>query len=89
MTPSMACDVIRQALETTFWLALPLLAVGLIAGILVSLFQIVTSMQDPSVGSVPRLAAFLVGLVLLLPWMINRLMGYTTQLFGDFGRYAR
>jgi flagellar biosynthetic protein FliQ len=89
MTVSMVCDIIRQALETTFWVALPLLAIGFAAGVLVSLFQIVTSIQDASVGSVPRLAAFLIGLVVLLPWMLNRMVAYTTALLGDFTRYAR
>ena len=74
---------------TAFWLSLPLLAIGFLAGIVVSLVQIVTSMQDASFGSVPRLAAFLVGLLLFLPWMLTKAMGYTTALLGDLGRYAR
>jgi flagellar biosynthesis protein FliQ len=46
-------------------------------------------MQDASFGTVPRLAAFLFGLVLLMPWMLNRMMTYTIGLFGDLGRYAK
>lgn len=74
---------------TTFWLALPLLAIGFVVGIAISLLQIVTSMQDSAFSTVPRLAAFLVGLLLFLPWMLMRLMSYTTALLGDLGRYAR
>ena len=89
MNSSMVADILRETLRTAFWLSLPLLAIGFIAGVLVSLLQIVTSIQDASVGTVPRLGAFLLGLVLLLPWMLGRLVTYTLHLFGDFSRYAR
>ncbi len=74
---------------TTFWLCLPILTIGFIVGIIISLVQIITSMQDASFGAVPRLAAFLFGLLLLMPWMLSRMMTYTVGLFGDLGRYAK
>ena len=89
MNTSVAVDIFRQALWMTFWLSLPLLAIGFVAGIIVSLLQIVTSIQDSSFAAVPRLAAFLFGLLVLLPWMTTKLITYTTALFGDFARYAR
>jgi len=89
MTPDSTVDLIRQSLMTGFWIALPLLAVGFVAGIFISLLQIVTSIQDAAFGSIPRLAAFLVAFLLLAPWMLARLIGYTTSLFSDLGRFAR
>ena len=89
MSTAVVVDLFRQALMTTFWLALPILAIGFTVGIIISLIQIITSLQDASFGAVPRLAAFLFGLLLLMPWMLNRLMTYTTLLFGDLGRYAK
>lgn len=89
MTPALAVDIFRQALWTTFWLSLPLLAIGLVVGIVVSLVQVATSIQDSSFSAVPRLAAFLFGLLILLPWMTAKLMSFTTALLGDFNRYAR
>lgn len=89
MTTAVAVELFRQALMTTFWLSLPILTIGFVVGIVISLVQIITSMQDASFGAVPRLAAFLFGILLLMPWMLNRLMTYTTLLFGDLGRYAR
>jgi len=88
MTPQFTVDIIRQTLLTTFWLCAPLLAVGFVAGVVISLIQITTSMQDAAFSAVPRLVAFLVGLILLLPWMVMRIVSYTTALFGDLGRYA-
>ena len=81
-------DLIRQTLLATFWLAAPLLAVGFLAGITVSLLQIATSMQDNAFSTIPRLAVFLVSFVLLLPWMLEKILFYTANLWKDLGRYA-
>ncbi|MBI3679857.1 MAG: flagellar biosynthetic protein FliQ [Acidobacteria bacterium] len=89
MSAQEVVDLLRQVFWTTFWLSLPLLALGFLAGVAISLVQIVTSIQDSSFGAVPRLAAFLGGLLLFLPWMLSRILSYTANLLGDFGRYAR
>jgi flagellar biosynthetic protein FliQ len=89
MTPELVVQVTRQALMAAFWLSAPLLAIGFVAGLVISLVQIATSMQDNAFSSIPRLVAFLAGLLLLLPWMLSRAMSYTISLLGDLGRYAR
>jgi len=89
MQAQQAVDVIRQALWMAFWISLPLLAIGFLASILISLVQIITSIQDAAFGAVPRLIAFLVGLVVFLPWMTSKLVQYTIRLFGDLGHYVR
>jgi flagellar biosynthetic protein FliQ len=89
MTPETAVDITRQALMTAFWLAAPLLAIGFLVGVAVSLVQIATSMQDNAFNTIPRIVAFLVGLLLLLPWMLHKGMAYAVSLFGNLGRYAR
>ena len=85
----MAVDIFRHALLEIFWLILPLLGIGFVVGIGISLVQVLTSIQDTTFSAVPRLVAFLVGLLMLLPWMATKLVSYTTTLFGDFSRYAR
>jgi flagellar biosynthetic protein FliQ len=89
MTPDSVVEIIRQALMTAFWLAAPLLAIGFAAGIVVSLVQIATSIQDTAFNTVPRLIAFLAGILLLLPWMLQKTVAYSAALLGDLGRYAR
>lgn len=89
MTPQQVVEVIRQALWMAFWLSLPLLAIGFLSGIVISLVQIVTSIQDSSFSAVPRLVAFLAGLIVLLPWMLAKMLGYTIGLLGNFAQYAR
>jgi flagellar biosynthesis protein FliQ len=89
MTPDTVVQLIRDTLMTAFWLAAPLLAIGFIAGIAISLVQIATSMQDNAFSTIPRLLAFLGGLLLLMPWMLQRTMSYATALLGNLSRYAR
>jgi flagellar biosynthesis protein FliQ len=88
MTTAGVVDLFRGAFMTTFWLSLPVLAVGFVIGIVMSLIQIVTSIQDSSFSTVPRLTAFLVALVVAMPWMLARLIAYTIGLWGNFGRFA-
>ncbi len=89
MTPELVVETLRQAFLMTLWLGAPLLVIGFLAGIAVSLIQIVTSIQDTGFSTIPRLVAFLFGIVLLMPWMLQKMTGYTVQVLGDLGRYAR
>jgi len=89
MTPDSVVEIMRQSLMTAFWLAAPLLAIGFVAGVVISLVQIATSMQDNAFSTIPRLVVFLVALLLSMPWMLQKTMSYTTALLGDLARYAR
>ena len=89
MTPELAIDVVRHALLTSLWTMAPLLLLGVVVGVAINVIQVATSLQDSAFSTVPRLAAFLAAFLLLLPWMLSRLMSYTTTLFSDLGRYAR
>ena len=89
MSQQLAIDTIQQALFTALWAAVPILVVLFIAGIAISLLQILTSIQDPSFGAVPRLAICFVTILVALPWMVMRLVNYTERLWGEFAKYAR
>jgi flagellar biosynthetic protein FliQ len=89
MNADLAVEVIRQAFWATLIVGGPILLIGFVAGIVVSLVQIVTSMQDPAFNSVPRLLVFLFAAMLLLPWMADRMILYTETLFGNLDRFAR
>jgi flagellar biosynthetic protein FliQ len=54
-----------------------------------SLLQIVTSIQDTAFSTAPRLAAFLAGIVLLMPWMLSRLMSFAISILGNLPTFAR
>jgi len=88
MSVAAVVGLMHDAFFTTFWLSLPVLAIAFVAGIFISLVQILTSIQDSSFSTVPRLAAFLAAMLLSMPWMLAKLMSYTTALFGNLGRFA-
>ena len=89
MTPEFVVHIIRDALMATFWLSAPILLVGFIAGIAISLLQIVTSIQDSAFNTVPRLVAVLAALILAMPWMLQKSMTYATSILGNLSRYAQ
>jgi flagellar biosynthesis protein FliQ len=89
MTADTVVEILRQALLTAFWLAGPVLLIAFVAGIVISLTQILTSIQDTAFSTIPRLVVFLAAILMLMPWMIQRMTAYTTAVLGDLGRYAR
>ena len=89
MNAQQAVELIAGAITTAAWICLPLLAGGFVIGIVVSLVQSLTSIQDPAVGTVPRLAGILVLLLLSAGWMTARLVDYTTRIFTSIPELSR
>ena len=89
MTPDGVSHMIGQMFINAFWICAPLLAIGFVTGIVISLIQIVTSIQDSGFNSIPRLIAFLGGCLILMPWMVHKSMAYTIDILGNLSRYAR
>jgi len=74
----------RQTLETTLAIGAPLLVLVMLVSLLINIGQVLTSLQDVTLSTVPRLAVVAVGLFLMMPWMLRRLMAFALQLFSDF-----
>jgi flagellar biosynthetic protein FliQ len=89
MTSDAVVEILRHALLAAFWIAAPLMAIAFAAGVVISLAQIVTSIQDTAFSTIPRVVVFVGAILMLMPWMIQRMTTYTAALFGDLGRYAR
>ena len=89
MTPEFAIQIVREALIVTFWISAPVLIAGFLAGIVMSLIQIVTSIQDSAFNTVPRLAAVLAVLVLAMPWMLSKATAYAASILGNLSRYGQ
>ena len=88
MTPESAVHIIRGALMAAFSLSAPLLLIGFGVGIIMNLVQVATSLQDSAFSTFPRLAAFLTGFVVLMPWMLKQLVTYTVGVFSDIAKYG-
>ena len=89
MNTDQVVDLGRRTLEMALLLGLPLLAIATVVSLLVNIAQVLTSVQEVTVATVPRLAAVAVAALLLMPWMWRRLGLFTVQLFSDFGPYLR
>jgi len=89
MSSDVVVQIMRDALMMAFWLGAPVLMVGFAAGIIMSLLQIVTSIQDPAFSTVPRLAAVLTALILSMPWMLQKASTYAISILGNLSRYAQ
>jgi len=79
----------RRTLEMALLLGLPLLAIATVVSLLVNIAQVLTSVQEVTVATVPRLAAVAIAALLLMPWMWRTLGTFTMQLFSDFRPYLR
>jgi flagellar biosynthetic protein FliQ len=87
MGPDQAAELMRNVLREAMILGAPVLLAACVTSFLVSLVQTLTSLQDQTLSTVPRLLV-VVGLLLAgLPWFLERLMRYTLGLLGDFHRF--
>ena len=77
-------DLAREALRTAIYVAGPALIVSMIVGLSISVFQVVTSLQDQTVAFVPKVLAVMMVVVISFPWMMRMLIQFTTRMFTEF-----
>jgi flagellar biosynthetic protein FliQ len=87
MTPDMVAELLRQLMREAMILAAPVLVAAAALSFLLSLVQTLTSLQEQSLTSVPRLLAVALILLVAMPWFLERLAAYTIHLITDFHRY--
>ena len=81
MTPEFVVDIGRQAVETVLMLAGPMLIAGLGVGLLVSIFQAATQINEQTMTFIPKIVAVLVTLLIFAPWMIKIMLAFTKGIF--------
>ena len=89
MTPEQVVALARQTIEAAFWIAAPVLLSAMVVGLLINVAQVLTSIQDTTVSTVPRLTAVGIILFVLAPWILHHLVVFTRALFGDFRLYTQ
>ncbi|MDZ7262344.1 MAG: flagellar biosynthesis protein FliQ [candidate division KSB1 bacterium] len=89
MTPEYVISLARQVLLTSLLLAAPMLIFGLIAGLVVSIFQAITSIHEMTLTFIPKILAVALALILFLPWMLDVMITFTTNLFTSLSTLAR
>ena len=80
MTPEVIIDIVRDGLFTIIWVAAPPLVMGLAVGLIMSIFQTVTSIQEPTLAFIPKIMAVLLSLLIFGPFMLERLQTFVVNL---------
>ena len=82
MTPELVVQLARRAFEVTLLLSAPLLLFSLVVGLLISIFQTVTSINEATLTFVPKIVAVMVAIVIFFPWMMSYMSDFTREIFG-------
>jgi len=88
MDPQVVVRIAEQAIEITLYVSLPIMGVGLVVGLIVSLLQAVTQIHEMTLTFVPKIVAVLLTLLFLLPWMMQKMTFYTEQLIVNLPQYV-
>lgn len=89
MTEDVVLSLGRDAIWTTVLLASPLLVSALIVGLVVSIVQAVTQINEATLTFIPKMLAIVIVMVILAPWMTQMITSYTTELFTSLPNYVR
>jgi len=84
-----AVELGRRTIEITLIVGAPLLAIAVTVSLLMNVVQVLTSLQDPTISTVPRLAVTAVATIILMPWMWRKLMTFTVAVLSDFRPWLR
>lgn len=88
MTIDAVTDIVKQSLWLIIETSLPVLLVSLIIGLIVSIFQTVTSIQEQTLTFVPKIIAVFLALAVTGQWMMNAMVEFTTELWNSFSTYV-
>jgi flagellar biosynthetic protein FliQ len=86
---ALVVGVVRQAIETAIAVSMPMLVAGLVAGVAVSIFQTVTSIQDNVLAFIPRAAAIFAVFALTFPWILRVMTGFSADLIRRLPEFIR
>ena len=89
MSEALVVGIVREAIETAVIVSLPMLMAGLLAGVAVSIFQTVTSIQDNVLAFIPRAAAIFAVFALTFPWILRTVTGFSAQIITRLPEFIR
>jgi flagellar biosynthesis protein FliQ len=89
MSQEMILKLAKETLQLTLAVSGPMLIVALVVGILISIAQVVTSIQDMTLAHVPKVIAVFLTFLFVFPWMMNTLLTFTARLYGHLDRFVR
>lgn len=81
MTPELVLQLARRAFETTLLLSAPILIFSLVVGLVISIFQAVTSINEVTLTFVPKIVAVMVAMIVFFPWMMTYMADFTRETY--------
>lgn len=89
MTPEFVVGFAKEAITLTILVSMPMLGLGLVVGLAISIFQAVTSIQEMTLSFVPKIIAVFLGLLFFAPWMIEKIVGFMVRIITNIPMYIR
>ncbi|MBW1675911.1 MAG: flagellar biosynthesis protein FliQ [Deltaproteobacteria bacterium] len=89
MTPEFVVAFAQEAIKTTIIVAMPMLSLGLVVGLIISIFQAVTQIQEMTLTFVPKILVVFLALLFFAHWMIEKLMRFTANAIEQIPLYIR
>jgi flagellar biosynthesis protein FliQ len=89
MSQDLVLKLTKETLQLTLMVSGPMLIVALVVGVIVSVVQVVTSIQDMTLSHVPKIIAVFVTFLFAFPWMMNMLLSFTSRLYGHLDNFVR
>ncbi|MDL2285201.1 flagellar biosynthesis protein FliQ [Desulfovibrio sp. OttesenSCG-928-F07] len=89
MTPEFVIGFARQAIELTLMVSMPMLGIGLFVGLTVSIFQAATQIQEMTLTFIPKIVSIFLALLIAFPWIMDKILTYTRELFLNIPNYIR
>ena len=89
ITEGQVMDIAREALYLIIKVSAPLLLISLVIGLIISIFQTVNSIQEQTLTFVPKIIAVFLGMMLVGGWILENIVSFMTELWGNFGLYLR
>lgn len=87
MTPETVITIAEQGIYTVLMVSGPLLLLALVVGLIISIFQATTQIQEQTLAFVPKIVAVLAGIVIFGPWMLSHMLSYAEQIFSNLTRF--
>ena len=89
MTPEMVIAFARQSIEIALLISLPMLGVGLVVGVVVSIIQAATQIQEMTLSFIPKIVSIFLALLISFPWIMDKMITYTRDVFLHIPNYIR
>ncbi|MDD3815403.1 MAG: flagellar biosynthesis protein FliQ [Desulfocapsaceae bacterium] len=87
MSPEFVIDIARKAIQTTLMIAAPMLLSGMIIGLLVSIFQAATQINEQTMTFIPKIVVVFLSLLIFAPWIMHTMIAFTMGIFESIARF--